>query len=138
RPAAVEPGRVARLRLPAEGADAVDEPLREDVRRVRAGEQGHERDLAAEMLLDDVWLEVVCGPAHRVDGSAPEAPDHPGDADDEPAEEGQAFEERVEVVLVVEPEDGVGDAGGEVEQEYAHPSWIPLLTGSIPLRAAER
>src|SRR5205823_1204034 len=64
RPAAVEPGRVGRLDLVAEEADAVDEPLREHVRRVRAEQQRHERDLAAEVLLEDVWLEIVRRPAH--------------------------------------------------------------------------
>ena len=64
-PAAVELCRVARLHLVPEEPDPVHEPLREHVRRVRAGEQGHEGDLLAAVLLDDVRLEVVGGPAHR-------------------------------------------------------------------------
>lgn len=63
-PAAMEPGRVARPHLVPGDPDAVDEPFREHVRRVRAREQRHERDLAPEVLLDDVWLEVVRCPAH--------------------------------------------------------------------------
>src|SRR5262245_58166024 len=58
-------------------------------------------------------------------GSPPEPFDHPGDAHHEPAQECEAFEVRVEEVLVVDPEHRVADPGGEVEQKRAHRSRDP-------------
>ena len=65
RPAAMELGRVVGLELEADERHSVHEPLREQVGRVRADEQRHERHALPQMLLDDIRLEVVRRPAHR-------------------------------------------------------------------------
>src|SRR5215471_15218151 len=72
--------------------------------------------------------------------SSPEPLDDPGDADHEPAQERQALEERVQVVLVVDAERGVGDPGGEVERKRAHRSRDPtrLRRFRAPGNTAER
>src|SRR5436190_9461976 len=57
---------------------------------------------------------------------APEPLHEPGDADHERAQEGEPFEERVEEVLVGDPEDGVRNGSGRVEHQRAH-RWPILL-----------
>ena len=65
-PRAVELSGVVGLEQPdLEDVDAVHETLREHVRRVGADQKRHEGDASPEVLLDDVGLEVVRGPAHR-------------------------------------------------------------------------
>ena len=64
RPAAMELRRDVGLELDADQRDAVHEPLRQQVGRIRADEERHEGDALPQVLLDDVRLEVVRGPAH--------------------------------------------------------------------------
>src|SRR5207302_7982290 len=45
--------------------DALDEPLGQQVGRVRADQERHERNLELQMPLEGVGLEIVRGPAHR-------------------------------------------------------------------------
>ena len=49
----------------SEDVDPVDEPLGEEVWRIRAEQERDERDATPEVPLQDVGLEIVCGPAHR-------------------------------------------------------------------------
>src|SRR5687768_12682063 len=61
----MEVHRVVRTNARAEEVDAVHVPFGEQVRPHGADVQRNNRDLVAEMLLDDVRLEVVRGPAQR-------------------------------------------------------------------------
>src|SRR4051794_30750392 len=61
----MEVHRIVRANAGTEEVDAVHVPLGEQVRPHRADVQGNNRDLVAEMPLDDVRLEVVRGPAQR-------------------------------------------------------------------------
>src|SRR5437588_3435038 len=55
---------ISGLQVPWPEVDSVDEPLGQQIRRIRADEQWHERDLEFQVFLERVGLQIVSGPTH--------------------------------------------------------------------------